>query len=71
MKEKKHVNIRIYEAMLRKLQHVSQHDDRSVSSQIMFLINKNISDFEEKHGNLSSILWCFKCQYHYCRPDPQ
>jgi len=50
MKKQKHISIRIDEAILNKFHHIAKYDDRSASGQIMYLINKSIRDFEEKHG---------------------
>ena len=50
MKKQKHISIRIDETTLKKFHHIADYDDRSASGQIMFLINKCIRDFEEKHG---------------------
>lgn len=50
MKKHKHMSIRVDEMTLKKFHHVARYDDRSASGQIMFLINKSIRDFEEKHG---------------------
>ena len=52
MKKQKHISIRIDELTLKKFHHISRYDDRSASGQIMFLINKSIRDFEEKHGEI-------------------
>ncbi len=35
-----------------KLHYVAKYDDRSASRQIMFLINKCIREYEEKHGKI-------------------
>lgn len=50
MKKQKHISIRIDEEVLQKFHYISKYDDRSASGQIMYLINKSIRDFEEKHG---------------------
>jgi len=50
--KQKHIGIRIDEEILSKFHYVAKYDDRSASGQIMFLINKNIRDFEEKHGKI-------------------
>jgi len=55
LKKEKHISIRINEETLKKFHYVSKYDDRSASGQIMFLINKNIRDFEEKHGQIDLI----------------
>lgn len=52
MKKLKHISIRIDEETLKKFHYVAKYDDRSASGQIMYLINKNIRDFEDKHGNI-------------------
>ena len=52
MKKEKHISIRINEEILKKFHYVAKYDDRSASGQIMYLINKNIRDFEEKHGEI-------------------
>ena len=52
MKKQKHISIRIDETVLKKFHHVADYDDRSASGQIMYLINKCIRDFEEKHGEI-------------------
>ena len=52
MKSQKHISIRIDEVILKKFHYISKYDDRSASGQIMFLINKSIRDFEEKHGEI-------------------
>ncbi len=55
MKKQKHISIRIDEDVLRKFHYIAKYDDRSASGQVMFLINKCIRDFEEKHGNIELI----------------
>jgi len=52
MNKQKHISIRIDEEILKKFHYVSKYDDRSASGQIMYLINKNIREFEEKHGQI-------------------
>jgi len=51
-KQQRHISIRIEEETLRKFHYVAKYDDRSASGQLMFLINKCIRDFEEKHGKI-------------------
>ena len=48
----KHISIRIDEETLLKFHFVAKYDDRSASGQIMYLINQNIRDFEDKHGKI-------------------
>ena len=52
LKNQKHISIRIDETTLKKFHYISKYDDRSASGQIMYLINKTIRDFEEKHGQI-------------------
>ncbi len=52
MKKNKHISIRIDEDVLQKFHYVSKYEDRSASGQIMYLINKCIREFEEKHGKI-------------------
>jgi len=52
MEKRKHISIRVPESIMRKFSHISKYDDRSISGQITFLINKSIRDFEEKHGKI-------------------
>lgn len=52
MKKQKHISIRIDEETLKKFHYVAAFNDRSASGQIMYLINKNIRDFEEEHGQI-------------------
>ena len=52
MKKQKHISIRIDAVVLKKFHYVAKYDDRSASGQIMYLIHKNIRDFEELHGQI-------------------
>lgn len=52
MKKTKHISIRIDEDILLKFHYAAKYEDRSASGQIMFLINKCIRDFEEKHAGI-------------------
>lgn len=49
----KHISIRIDENVLQKFHYVAKYEDRSASGQIMYLINKCIREFEEKHGAIN------------------
>ena len=53
MKRQKHISIRIEEETLRKFHYVAKYDARSASGLIMYLINKSIRDFEERHGEIT------------------
>ena len=52
MEKNKHISIRIEADVLRKFHYVAAYEDRSASGQIMFLINRCIREFEEKHGKI-------------------
>lgn len=52
LKKNKHISIRIDEDILQKFHYVAKYEDRSASGQIMYLINKCIRDYEEKHGKI-------------------
>jgi predicted DNA-binding protein len=52
MTKNKHISIRINEETLRKFHYVSQYDGRTANGHMMYLINKTIRDFEEKHGRI-------------------
>ena len=55
MEKNKHISIRIGEDVLHKFHYVAKYEDRSVSGEIMYLINTCIRQFEEKHGEIE--LW--------------
>ena len=46
----KSVSIRIEEAMLNKFSYIADYEGRSVNSQVLVLIRKNIEDFEAQNG---------------------
>lgn len=48
----KSVSIRIEEEMLKKLGYIADYEGRSVNSQILVLVRKDIQAFEEKHGKI-------------------
>lgn len=52
LNKNKHISIRIDEDLLQKFHYVAKYEDRSASGQFMFLINKCIREFEEKHGQI-------------------
>lgn len=52
----KSVSIRIEEEMLKKLSHVADYEGRSVNSQILVLIRKNIENYEETHGEITDTI---------------
>lgn len=52
MNNQKHISIRMDAKTLQKFHVVAKYDARSASGQILFLINQNIREFEEKHGKI-------------------
>lgn len=50
MKRDKHLGITINSDMHQKLVYISEYEGRSMSGQILYLIQKNIRDFEKEHG---------------------
>ena len=52
MEKDKHLGLRIDEETLEKFRYVAKYDARSLNGQIMFLIHKNIRDFEKEHGKI-------------------
>ena len=52
MKKDKHFGLRIDEDLLTKFHFVCEYEGRSVNGQILYLIRKCISEFEEKHGEI-------------------
>lgn len=48
----KHLGIRINEELHGKIQFIAQYEDRSISKQILYLIRKCVTEFEENHGEI-------------------
>ncbi|EDM98728.1 hypothetical protein BACCAP_03530 [Pseudoflavonifractor capillosus ATCC 29799] len=48
--EKNHLSIRTDKAIHDKLQYIAAYEGRSMSGQILYLINTCIRDFEKEHG---------------------
>jgi len=49
----KHLGIRIDEDTHFKLHYISKYEGRSANGEILFLVRKAISEFEEKHGEIT------------------
>lgn len=49
-KKDKHLGIRIDNELHYKLHYISRYEGRSANGQILYLIRKNIKEFEEKNG---------------------
>lgn len=52
MGKSKHLSLRIEEDMLRKFNFVAKYDDRSMNNQILYLIRRNIAEYEKEHGKI-------------------
>lgn len=50
MKEKSHLSIRMNPEQHDKFQYVASYEGRSMSKQILYLVNMCIRDFEREHG---------------------
>lgn len=53
MKRDKHLGITINSEVHQKLVYISQYEGRSMSGQILYLIQQCIRTFEEEHGPIS------------------
>ena len=52
-KRDKHLGITLTSELHRKLVYVAQYEGRSMSGQILYLIQKCVRDFEKEHGAIS------------------
>ena len=50
VKERKHLSIRMDGELHDKFQSVASYEGRSMSGQILYLIQKCVRDFEKEHG---------------------
>lgn len=53
-REKVHLSIRMDAALHDKFQYVAGADGRTMSGQILYLIQKCVRDFEKEHGPITS-----------------
>lgn len=53
MKERKHLSIRMDETLHDKFQHVAAYEGRSMSGQILHLIQTCVREFEKEHGPIT------------------
>lgn len=53
MKKTNHLSIRTDKALHDKFKYVAAYEGRSMSGQILYLIQKCIRDFEKEHGPIS------------------
>ncbi len=51
-KDKIHLSIRMNQEQHDKFKWIAEYDGRSMSGQILFLINSCIRDFEKQHGKI-------------------
>ena len=50
MKGRKHLSIRMDEEMHDKFQYIAAYEGRSMSGQILYLIQRCVREFEKEHG---------------------
>jgi len=55
MKKDKHIGIIVNKELHYKLHYISKYDGRSANGQILYLIKKNIMEFEKKNGEIEVI----------------
>ena len=48
----KHLGLRIDDELHYKLHYISRYEGRSANGHIMYLIRKNIAEYEAKHGEI-------------------
>lgn len=53
MKRDKHLGITISSEYHRKLVYISEYEGRSMSGQILYLIQKCVREFEREHGPIT------------------
>ena len=53
MKGRKHLSIRMDEEMHDKFQYIAAYEGRSMSGQILYLIQRCVRDFEKEHGPIT------------------
>jgi len=54
MDKDKHLGIRIDKELHHKLHYISRYEGRSANAQILYLIRRNIADFEKVHGEIEA-----------------
>lgn len=52
MKDKTHLSIRMNSELHDKIQYVAAYEGRSMSGQIIYLLNKCVREFEEANGKI-------------------
>ena len=53
MKGRKHLSIRMDEGMHDKFQYIASYEGRSMSGQILYLIQRCVREFEKEHGPIT------------------
>ena len=51
-KSERRMSVRIDEDLARKLDHIVDYEERSITKQIMFLMKSRVRDFEREHGEI-------------------
>lgn len=55
-KDNKHIGIEVDKELHFKLHYISKYEGRSANGQILYLIRKNIKEFEIEHGKIDGNL---------------
>ena len=53
MKDRTHLSIRMNNELHDKFQYVSAYEGRSMSKQVLYLLNRCVRDFEAEHGPIA------------------
>ena len=53
MKDRTHLSIRMNNELHDKLKYVSAYEGRSMSKQVLYLLNRCVRDFEAEHGPIA------------------
>lgn len=53
MKDRTHLSIRMNNELHDKFKYVSAYEGRSMSKQVMYLLNRCVRDFEAEHGPIA------------------
>ena len=52
MKKEKSLSIRILPEVLQKLHYIADYEGRSANGQVLYVIRRNIAEFEKEHGEI-------------------
>ena len=53
MKDRTHLSIRMNNELHDKVKYVSAYEGRSMSKQVLYLLNRCVRDFEAEHGPIA------------------